>query len=307
MNQFELAIRVIEKLNEKGKVTTQDLLNDPDIPIQERQIQRTLNELSSMPWIQVEIEGRKKVFSLLENYKLKDSFFSESELTFVSALIEFSKKALKKDKSEFLDKLKNKVLHANSFSQVYYMFDPDSIDIEKVSENRGKLEECIKGEKLIEIHYSKYNRNYELKPYKILFHEGFWYLIAEHENVIKKFCLDFIDHIEIIRSSSFNKEKVDKLLENSRNLWFYDSEKTKVKVEIKKDFAHYFQRKVLLPNQKIEETLKNGNIVIEFEVYNRGDLASLIFKWIPNIKILSPEKYKKFLAKELEEMVNFNR
>jgi len=304
MNQFELAVEIINKLNEKGTITTKDLLEDEDIKIGERQIQRVLSELSAMPWICMEKKGAKKVFSLLEDYKLKDSFFSHSEITFISALIDYSKQSLKKD-SGFLDKLKNKVLHANSFSKVYYMFDPDAIDVEKVSENRIKLEGCIKDEKIIEIHYSKYNRNYELKPYKIIFHEGFWYLIAEHEKKIKKFCLDFIDEIKAIRSSVFDHEKVEKLLDNSRNLWFHDSEKTKVTVEIKECVSHYFIRKVFFPAQEIKETLKNGNIVVDFEVYNRGDLASLIFKWIPNIKIISPKKYKKFIKDELAEMLEF--
>ncbi len=304
MNQFELAVAIINKLNEKGKITTKDLVNDDEIPIKERQIQRILNELSAMPWICVEKVGNKKVYSLVENYKLKDSFFNKSEIAFMSALIDYSKQSLKKE-SAFLDKLKNKVLHASSFSKIYYMFDPDAIDIEKVSDNRHTLEECIANEKIIEIHYSKYNRNYELKPYKILFHEGFWYLIAEHQGKIKKFCLDFIDNIEIIRTSSFNHEKVEKLLQNSRSLWFQDSEKTKVTVEIKKCVSEYFKRKTLFPSQKIEKTLDNGNIVVSFEVYNRGDLASLIYKWIPNVRIISPQKYKTFLKQEIKEMLQY--
>ena len=143
-----------------------------------------------------------------------------------------------------------------------------------------------------------------MKPFRILFHEGFWYLLARHDKIIKKFALDHIVDPKVGIHHSDQGKDLPELLRDARNLWFRKVEqKTEVVVRADKEIAEYFKRKVFFPGQEILEK-ENGALTMRFEVYNREDMYNLVIRWIPHIEIIKPKRYRTFMKKQLNTAAN---
>ena len=185
-------------------------------------------------------------------------------------------------------------------ASVYSMLDPDAVDPETVVDNRRLLEKAIQEMRKVKFHYRRWNKDYEVIPFRILYHEGFWYLVARHENIIKKFALDHIEQPEITLHHSDSGDGVDELLSDSKNVWFRDKTKTSVTVYVDKTVADYFQRKVFFPGQQILQADKDGGMTLTFQAFNREDMFNLVIRWIPHIEVQKPKRYKSFMKKVLE-------
>jgi predicted DNA-binding transcriptional regulator YafY len=63
-----------------------------------------------------------------------------------------------------------------------------------------------------------------VEPCKILYHGGFWYLVAMHDGTVKKFLLDFIEGTRATgRACEEIPESVRKTLSDAQSIWFQDT------------------------------------------------------------------------------------
>ena len=240
-------------------------------------------------------------YSLMETYSFKESLMNTSEMSILSALIDYAKGVMGKDKSEFLDVVKKKLFYANTHCQTYHMLEKQPIDFKKVARMNDKLNEYITNKTIIDIFYTRSKKTYRLEPYKILYWDGFWYLVAKHDKTVKKFLLDYIGSIKPTKTTYEEiPPDLNKTIDNANNIWFEGGKQDKVTVEMDTEVASYFKRKQILTGQKITEEKKNGNLVIEFEVANERDLFHQIIIWLPHFRIIEPTAYKKFIEQELK-------
>ena len=187
------------------------------------------------------------------------------------------------------------------------------IDFEKIKDIKLKIEDAIKRSKLIKFKYKKSSKYYTVEPYKVILSSGFWYLfsIDTKNRIPKTFALDLIENVEIEEDSAFEKyknlKKIKKLLEEAENIIQITevNNPEEVIIEVSKDIAIYFERREILRHQEILSRTENGNIRIKFIVRNEHDFKIQTFQWLPYVKIISPEKYKKYLEHELKEALNF--
>ena len=295
MDKLGVAIELIMMLNRYQKLDTRKIRDEMGVSL--RTAQRYMQQISMIPM--VVYDEATNTCALTEDADLK-AFLSSSEISFLTAVLQYAGSSLGANDKDFLDRLRAKILHANSMASVYSMLDPDSIDPQTVVDNRRLLEKAIQDMCKVKFHYRRWNRDYEVIPFRILFHEGFWYLVARHDGIIKKFALDHIESPEVGIHHSDNGDGVEKLLSDSKNVWFRDKKKTKVTVEVDSDVADYFQRKVFFPSQNILKTHTDGSLTVEFEAFNREDMFNLVIRWIPHLIVKKPKRYSDFMKKQLK-------
>ena len=163
-----------------------------------------------------------------------------------------------------------------------------------------QIEITIKEKKEIKFDYEKYN--FHVKPLKLAFFDGFWYLLAFHiqkdKEIFKKYHLKSIKNIETLNSKFEIPAIVEERLKYANSVWFNLDEQYSVRLFIDKQIRKYFERKPLRGQSIIGEDT-DGSIEIEIKISNNMEILPLILYYIPYIKVLEPQS----LADEIKDRV----
>jgi len=296
MNKLYTALSLIKLLNENKRIDSKKVSEELGVSI--RTAQRYLLELSILPGV---INNEKdNTYSLIDSYSFEGTFLSQPELSYVGALFDFLKRDVNSDSAKYLDKLKSKIFHLNGITFSYDFVKEDIIGFENISSVLNDLEIAVKEQNEITFLYERYNRNYTVKPYRIILSDGFWYLLADHEDCLKKFVVDQVRDIKNTGNVFEYRDDIDEIIKDANNIWFNEEGKDEVTVEIDNSIVDYFKRKKCLTNQRIIGE-NEDSIKVTFEVYNEMDFLLQILRWAPFIKIKNPEYYKQTLKKYLQD------
>ena len=163
-----------------------------------------------------------------------------------------------------------------------------------------QIEIAIKEKKEIKFDYEKYN--FHVKPLKLAFFDGFWYLLALHvkknKEEFKKYHLKTIKKVEVLSTKFEIPTLVEDRLKFANSVWFNLDEQYSVRLFIDKQIRKYFERKPLRGQSIIGED-KDGSIEIEIKISNNMEIIPLILYYIPYIKVLEPQH----LADEIKDRV----
>ncbi|MCT7598029.1 helix-turn-helix transcriptional regulator [Aliarcobacter butzleri] len=163
-----------------------------------------------------------------------------------------------------------------------------------------KLELSIKERKEIKFEYEK--NIFHIKPLKLAFFDGFWYLLAFHikdnSEMFKKFHLKTIKNIQILEKIFEIPKIVEDRIKQANCVWFNLDKQFSVRLFIDKQIKKYFERKPLKGQTIIGED-KDGSIEIELKISNSMEIIPLILYYIPYIKVLEPQN----LANEVKQRV----
>ena len=153
-----------------------------------------------------------------------------------------------------------------------------------------ELEKSIKEKVEITFDYEKYN--FHVKPLKLAFFDGFWYLLALHlkkdKETFKKYHLKTIKNIQILNKNFEIPQIVEDRLRYANSVWFNLDEQFSVRLFLDKSIRKYFERKPLR-GQTITGEDKDGSMEIEIKISNEMEIMPLIFWYIPHIKVLEPQ------------------
>ncbi|MGE4384207.1 MAG: helix-turn-helix transcriptional regulator [Arcobacter sp.] len=152
-----------------------------------------------------------------------------------------------------------------------------------------ELEKSIKEKVEIKFDYEKYN--FHVKPLKLAFFDGFWYLLALHigeKDLFKKYHLKSIKNIQILDKNFEIPQIVEDRLRYANSVWFNLNEQFVVRLFLDKSIKKYFERKPLKGQTIIGED-KDGSIEIEIKITNEMEIIPLILYYIPYIKVLEPQ------------------
>ena len=145
-----------------------------------------------------------------------------------------------------------------------------------------------------------------VEPYKVVAFDGIWYLFAK-DIEINKIKTYLISSITSFRATSHLHERdmksIEKMLDNVHTAWFDDGHTFSVKVKIKPPVAAYFKLKKYFPSQEIIKEQDDGALIVMFQVSSDEDIDNLIKAWIPHIEVISPDRFRKRLSRELEAYV----
>ena len=263
-------------------VTIKDLATDLDVST--KTIQRDLHEALSSSGVYC--EGRRWKL----NRNSADDGLANEERIVLGVLDSLAKQA----GSAFYTKA-HQLLEQVTCQLDHPLF--ASLDTETLGEEHlqafARLEKAIKSRKIISASYtaiSKKKRNVRLKPLRLAFFDGYWYLLAfdtEDEDTFKKFHLKSLSNISIHDDLFDYPKDIAEAVEKAFSVWFSLNEPFEVRLWVEKTIAPYFERKPY-NGQSIEGRDPDGSIEVVLKVTDEMEILPIIQWYLPHIRILEP-------------------
>lgn len=152
----------------------------------------------------------------------------------------------------------------------------------------------------IKLRFEYNNKNIVSEPYKLLNHNGIWYLLCKVGNVVKSYC---VHKMKKVRRDIVNFSKDDnllKLIEKNPSPWFRE-EQVEVVISVSSDFSDYFLDRNILPDR--ERTIKeeDGSLTVILKVNSIDEVKGIIKFWIPNIAVIKPANLKESIIKDIKK------
>ena len=181
------------------------------------------------------------------------------------------------------------------------------IDVENISDKLDLIEDleyAISKQRTVTFKYKKWYdpdniKTYEnVKPYKIIIFDGFWYLLTQYKDYYIKFYLKEIRDLQILDKTYIPDEQVLERMDKVLDIWFDPkAEPFDVILLLDSDAIVYFERKPI----KGQYLKKNSDHTAELTVSitHKNEIFSILKKWLPQIKIIEPYA----LQEEFEEML----
>jgi predicted DNA-binding transcriptional regulator YafY len=278
---------ILNKLNGNGRVRTSELCEEFNVNI--RTIQRDIALLNESGFPVVSTENG--VYTFMEGFSLKKLMLSNEEASLISFFHEIAD-SLGKNFSESFHSLANKLLSRDDDSPFYVKMPTTQAHMRNfpfVKELEQAINDCQK----ISLTYEteKGNEVFKLSPLKLINFEGFWYLLAmpEGKHAFWKFRSEKIKGLELLSENFDPPRNLKSILDRSVNIWFSGDPGEKIVLEIDKDAAHYFKKKVFFPEQRVVKEKKDGSLILETRA-NFNEVLRTIIHWIPDIRVIKPKK-----------------
>lgn len=189
-------------------------------------------------------------------------------------------------------------LPKSSEKSIFIQMGVEKLDDEDLK-NFKILEEMIKNKK--EVIFDFRGISFSIKPLKLAFFSGFWYLLgldSVKQDKFKKFYFKDIKNI-VEGKKSFEVEfALEEYLKNADSVWF-GCNSFSVRLFIEAPIVKYFQRKPL-KTQKILGKDKDGSLEIEVQISNEMEILPLIYSYMPYIKVLEPRSLQESIKKTLK-------
>lgn len=282
---------ILSRLNDGEALSVRDLAKE--FNTSERTVQRDFNErLVSFPILQ---EGKK--WKMQDGYRVEKTKSLEDEivLDIIEKITEGIGGKFASKSHKLLSKIKNQ-----DFNPIYA-----KLNIEDISDKFGEIqiiEGAIKAKKEIECSYDDERHDIfevTLQPLKIVNFEGFWYLVALQEDVLKKYYLKNISHVKASDTAFSTDAKLENLLDSSISVWFQkDVEPFEVKIFANKIAAKCFQRRPL-PTQTIESLHQDGTIEFVIKITHEMEILPIIKYWLPHMRVLEPAWIQEMIDEDL--------
>ena len=286
MNKMSAIIFILNKLD-SGEVTTKGLAEE--LNVSTKSIQRYIKEIENAEFPLY--NPQKGAYAFSEGFSLQKMLLSDTEAGLLVLLNSFvdSLKNKKIDKS--FDIFRKRILSENADSPFFVKFQTGTKY--EITEKTKTIEKAIKDNEYITIE-SVYNTKIEnLKPIKIAYFEGFWYLICLLGHGNKKKVLKYnIDNIKTIKTTNKYFEitsDITKILKESTSIYFEMKRNINVKLSIAKKVAKYFKAKQYFPLQKITKENKDGSLILECKIAKEEEILPTIFHWLPYVKVIEPK------------------
>ena len=207
-------------------------------------------------------------------------------------------KELKNDKNIFL-------FHSNPF---------ESLDTSPNQEIFLDLKKAVKFQEYRDIYYFYQTKVIytNVKCLKLIYAQDNWYISVETEN--EKFELLRISFIERLvcpnSKKNYNKSVINKYktyfmrFENAMSLANIKPKRAVLRAS--ENVAIYFEKdmKKFYKSQKFIKKFDDGSIEFSINYTQPLEVLPFIKRWLPELKLLSPNSLKKILLKELEESVS---
>lgn len=204
------------------------------------------------------------------------------------------KKALPLKAAQFLRSFIN-----DSTSECYH-FQEQPLEADFISSLHSTFETAIKNRRSVSFLYKDKSRT--VAPYLMVYSHGSWYLAAISESKLKTFSLARIKFVSVKKQHfDYDPSVVEKIKEQD-TIWF-GQPIFNVILEVSRDIAFYFERKALLPKQKIIEKKQDGSLVVSSSAWSYNQIAPIVQYWIPNIRVISPGELDAYIRQNLTSWI----
>lgn len=290
---------ILNRLDTGKSVTTREL--SEEFGVTYRTVQRDLQLLNITGFPIVSSE--KGYHSFLEGFSLKKMLLTKEEATLLTFLNEITKSLGDNFEDSFHDILKKVI--SKEHESPFYAKIPDGLRIKKDYVFTKELEDAIGEKRKIILHYKtdKKEGDYKVHPLKIVFYDGFWYLLVQVDGTDKLITLrlENIKELEILDEHFTPRKDLNTILDESINVWFSGKRDKKVTLKVDKEAARYFKQRVYFPLQKITKENKDESLRIETIISQYEEIIPIIFRWIPYVHVIEPKDLKKEIKKKVTE------
>jgi predicted DNA-binding transcriptional regulator YafY len=139
----------------------------------------------------------------------------------------------------------------------------------------------------------------QVEPYKLVNHDGLWYLAAEDAGKLKAFSLFKMDRLQVDATAYTPNEEVEQTLKDEDDIWL-NMKKQEVLLHISGDAMGFFLRRKLVAKQKLLEQHAD-HIVVSTTIAHPNQVLPIVRQWLPCIRILSPLNLQQALEAGLRQ------
>ena len=140
-----------------------------------------------------------------------------------------------------------------------------------------------------------------VKPYRLDFVDGIWYLLGDEKTKLKSFSLLKIKKYQILGGFEPSRIFLRRIKENDLE-WISQNIKI-ARILVLPKAREYFERKNIFKSFKILKDDNNG-ILLEVNFAFDDELLNVVKAWIPYIKIIEPQELNAKLKNSLLEYAN---
>lgn len=312
MNKITRIVTILEKLSTQERVCVKELAIYLDEEI--RNIQNDFKNVLK-PYFGNRLNKIDDCYFLLKREQFHDLFqhnhkTSKQFLRVLSIIDSELYNQFKKEHTELIKALK---LDSSTIYQI------ENSPYEHLNNNNKKIieqiEESIYQQNYINITYRDNLYYAHCIPLKIVYLKDNWYLALlttnniDNNSVFKKLRINFIEKVQKTKLPPINfkndhaeKLKAELFLKNIQSPYSNMGQPTyQVKLHVSKEVARFFKSKQYLKSQKVLETLKNGDILVTYEISHELEIIPLIQQWIPYVHVIEPLELKDKIAKNIEK------
>ena len=277
--------RLLYELNalDKGQIRLKDMAVETGVAV--RTIQRDMNDIQEADfplW-----NPNPGVYAFIEGFSLERMKLSSAEASILVLMSDMAS-SLGGNFGHSFAMLKNRLLATPQDNPFFIKM--NSGEMYKDTPITRTLEGCVRGREWVTVCYKGGKMAcYPVRPLKLMWVEGFWYLLAlTNDDKILKFRLEKITSAKALNKPFKYNKNIDKILRESTNIWFEKDRPLEVTLEVSAECAKYFKRKTYFPLQKVEKELKDGRIILSCKAAKEEEILPTIFHWLPHIKVVSP-------------------
>jgi len=292
-------LQILKDLSKLNTICTKEYAEKLGVSV--RTIQRYLEDISGFFDVEL-IQHKRGCYKFLNFEKIKEILLTQEDYEdfekFANIVAAFNPKLLK------YFNVDNKILKQIVDSELFYIKTSPFEEIMNFSLFQ-KIKKSIRYNQYIDIEYvnDKYHIFKDLRPHKIVFAEGNWYLVTqdndEFNGGVKFLRLNFIKKVEIQRRTFRKSKEVLEFIETFQSLMSdFDKPKFEVLVFVENEVERYFKVKKFLDSQQIVRDTKEG-LILKYYINNENEILLLAKRWLPHMKILSPS----YLQEKLEKIV----
>ena len=185
------------------------------------------------------------------------------------------------------------------FSKFYAINSQTSKNQKELSAIFDDLRNAIKEHLELNFYYDGKERL--VKPYRLDFVDGIWYLLGDEKTKLKSFSLLKIKNYQILGGFEPSRIFLRRIKKNDLE-WISQNIKT-ARILVLPKAREYFERKNLFKSFKILKDDDNG-ILLEVRFTFDDELLNVVKSWIPYIKIVEPQELNAELKNSLLEYAN---
>jgi predicted DNA-binding transcriptional regulator YafY len=265
-------VDILTKLNAGETLKTHQLANEYNVSI--RTIQRDIN--SRLAFLPIERSGQ-------------DISLSPNALGKLSAkdILNFAQLSGIGELFPSLDSKFIVSLLRQEFNAPYRITGNEfELNQSSIKEKMTKIEWSITNQELCNFSYKgKQYRN--VAPYKLINHNQVWYLMAVDQGKLKSFHLEQLQSLMSNGSKFTPDPEITEQINQSDSIYIAN-EKSEVVVKVSSEVAHYFKRRQLLPEQRIDKELESGELIVSSKIAYDLEIVPLIKYWMPHLQVISP-------------------
>ena len=143
----------------------------------------------------------------------------------------------------------------------------------------------------------------EVDPYRLINHEGVWYLAAVDIGKPKAYAFSKISAIDVLEKEFIQDVSIKTMLDEEDSIWL-NEKKTEVILAVAPAAAVYFRRRKLIARQVIERELEDGGLIVSGRFAHPNQILPIVRYWIPHVRIVSPESWQSGLEQDLLAYLN---